>query len=362
MPRLPVRRRGLARHGEPPRLAAGNASGPAKPLARRLFGGITLVALALAATAAAAVDGPYKDVSQHADAAAPRITMRAADGSVLLLPEVKAHGRTLIWAFATGECGAERWGPFESRRFAESNVPAFVAAGVDYIVSTGGEAGIFTCASDAGMQRFVALYDSPRLAGLDFDIEGKQTPEQIDSLVQRAKALALQRPGLRLSFTLATHGSGDGSRRSLNPTGEAVLASIKRHRLDSAIINLMVMNYGPADTRWCVLRDGGSPPACDMGRSALQAAHNVQTKYGVPYAQIALTAMPGENDVAGNVTSLADAALINRGARDLQLAGVHWWSLDRDRPCAAGSPRVSPHCHALPGVAAGAFGAAFIKP
>lgn len=318
-----------------------------------------LLALLCGIRGAGAVDAAYKDVSQHADPAQPRISMRVGSGLVLPLPDVQRHGKTLVWAFASGECGDERWGSFDRQRFAQINVPAFVAAGVDYIVSTGGEVGVFTCATDAGMQRFVALYDSPRLVGIDFDIEGKQTPAQIDALVQRAKTLQQQRPALRLSFTLATHASGDGSRRSLNTTGEAVVESLKRHALDTAIINLMVMNYGPADPRWCVLREGASPATCDMGRSALQAAHNVHQKYGVPYARIALTAMPGENDVAGNVTTLQDAAAMARGARDLKLAGVHWWSLDRDQPCAAGSPRVSPHCHGLPGVAAGAFGATF---
>lgn len=328
-----------------------------KPVRTAALG--ALWALVCGAGVAGAVNAPYKDVSQHADPVRPRISMRVGGGPALPLPDPQRHGKTLVWAFATGECGNERWGPFERQRFAELNVPAFVAAGVDYIVSTGGEAGIFTCGSDAGMQRFIALYDSPRLLGLDFDIEGRQTPAQIDALVQRAKSLQQQRPALRFSFTLATHASADGSLRSLNATGESVVESLERHGLDTAIINLMVMNYGAADPRWCVLREGASAPACDMGRSALQAAHNVHRKYDWPYARIALTAMPGENDVAGNVTTPHDAALMARGARELGLAGLHWWSLDRDQPCAAGSARVSPHCHGLAGVAAGAFAAAF---
>ncbi len=293
-----------------------------------------------AAVAEPLLVGPYQDVS---------LATQPWQGGAGL-------GQTSIWAFATGECGHERWGDFDTAAFAAARVAAFVREGMDYIVSTGGEAGGFSCSSDQGMRRFVARYDSPRLVGLDFDIERQQTPAQIDALVRHAQAAQRRKPALRLSFTLATHASADGSRRSLNATGEAVLASLRRHALDTAVLNLMVMNYGPADARWCVLSDAAQPARCDMGRSALQAARNVHEKYGIPYARIAFTAMPGENDVAGNVFTLEDAALMARGAREQGLAGIHHWSLDRDRPCAAGSPRVSPRCHGLPGLAPGQFG------
>jgi chitinase len=306
-----------------------------------------LAAVCLAAAAAGCsapgplLSAPYKDVSQALDPATLRVPLAGV-------------GRALVWAFATGECGQERWGEFDTDRFAAANVRAFVDAGIDYVISTGGEAGAFTCASAEGMQRFLARYDSPRLLGLDFDIERQQTPAQIDALARRAAELQRSRPALRLSFTLATHASPDGSQRSLNALGERVLASLREHGVERYVVNLMVMNYGPADLRWCVLRADGA--ACDMGRSALQAAHNVHRKYGLPYERIALTPMLGENDVAGNVFTPADAELLARGARELKLAAVHWWSLGRDRACEAGSPRVSPSCHGLADLPPGRFG------
>ena len=169
--------------------------------------------------------------------------------------------------------------------------------------------------------------------------------------MQRATRVHERWPSLRLSFTLATHAAVDGSRRSLNATGEAVLAALRTHRLDAAVINLMVMNYGAPDPRWCVPRRG----RCDMALSARQALSNVHSKYGLPYRRLAVTVMLGENDVEANVLGSAEAATVARTARRLGLAGVHWWSLDRDQPCEAGQPRLSPHCHAVPGLAAGAF-------
>jgi len=301
--------------------------------------GAWLLALPLAACAQNSprtLDAPYKDVSIGIDPAAPRI-------AALPLPL-----RQITWAFATGECGEERWAPnVDTAAFARLNVAAHRASGTGYIVSTGGEAGIFTCASDAGMARFLARYDSPPLLRLDFYIQGQQTREQITSLVQRLRTLQRQRPTLQLSFTLATFAASDGSQRSLNALGERVHASIREAGLHGAVYNLMVMNYGPANATHCVVKDG----RCDMGASALQAAHNLHQRHGVPMAQIALTAMLGENDVAGNVFTLADAEVLKRGAKALGLAGVHYWSIDRDKPCPAGSPRVSPTCHALSDVA-----------
>lgn len=264
-------------------------------------------------------------------------------------------------SFATGECGDERWGDTAGDAFAAALKPRLAAAGRGFVVSTGGALGIFTCADDAGMDRFVARWDAPGLIGFDFDIEGAQTPAQVDALVARLARLAQRRPGLRLSFTLATWAAADGSGRSLNATGERVLDALRRHRLD-AIINLMVMNYGEPSRAVCVPRAGAAQRSCDMGASALQAVENLHRGHGVPYGRIAVTAMLGENDVAANVFTPADALALSRAADRLGLAGVHHWSLDRDRPCPAGEPRVSATCHALPQVPAGTFGALLDRP
>lgn len=308
----------------------------------------TLLVCSGTASSAEFLFAPYKDASLMLDASTGRMQRLSGHAAV---PLVQSEGPALIWAFATGECGQERWGGVDTDRFARANVSAFVSAQRPYVVSTGGEAGSFTCGSDAGFAQFLARYDSSFLKGLDFDIERQQTAVQIDDLVQRAAALQRQRPELRISFTVATHAAANGSQQSLNPLGETVLRSLRRHGFERAILNLMVMNYGPAQPAHCVLREA----RCDMGASALQAARNVSGKYGVPMNRIALTPMLGENDVADNVFTLVDAQRLAQEARAAGLAGLHYWSLDRDQPCAAGEPRVSPRCHALPQVEPGQF-------
>lgn len=305
---------------------------------------------------------PYKDVSLAIDPATPRIATAVRGGPPELLPNRSASGgggslpggaQALVWAFATGECGAERWGAFDTDAFARLNVAAFATAGVPYIVATGGEAGGFHCVSDAGMARFLARYDSAQLRGIDLDIERDQSDAQIADLMARVAFGLRHRPDLRWSVTLATHAASDGSHQSLNATGERVLAAARTAGvLEHLVVNLMVMNYGPAQPRHCVQREAAAdkPPVCDMGASGLQAARNVQAKYGIPLARIALTPMLGRNDVAENRFTLADARRLAADARAAGLEGLHFWSLDRDRACTDGADTLSPLCHGLPGL------------
>ena len=300
-------------------------------MARVLLAALAFLCAAQAGAAPRFIHGPYKHMVQPA----PYL----ADGK-------RAHGPgTLTWAFATGECGEEKWGDFTARQLAADNVAAFNQAGVDYIVSTGGQGGIFTCASDAGMASFIAHYDSPRLVGLDFDIEAGQTAAQVESLIARIKTAQAARPQLRFSFTVATHAASDGSRKSLNGQGEAILAALQRHGMPDFTLNLMVMDYGPGDRSACVLN---RKRRCDMGKSALQAARNVSEKYALPLSQIALTAMVGVNDVVSNVFTLDDARLLARESRKMGLAGLHYWSFDRDRPCSTPMACASATCSGMP--------------
>jgi hypothetical protein len=312
---------------------------------------VAAIALCAASTASAAprfMFGPYKHAPLALDAATQRLST-AVTGAPRPVPAVLPAGVGAVsWAFATGECGQETWGPgIDTARFARANVEAFRRAGVGYIVSTGGQGGRFSCGSDEGMERFIARYDSPRLAGVDLDIEASQSDDDIDALVLRVQAAQRRRPRLRFSFTLPTFAAEDAGGASLNAIGQRVMAAIERHHLRGYFINLMVMDYGGAEAAHCVLKPTREGPRCDMGRSGLQAALNLHAHYGVPLERIELTAMIGVNDVAGNVFTLEDARRLARDARAHGLAGAHYWSLDRDVACPAPSAAAQPDCSGL---------------
>src|SRR2546423_4808850 len=157
------------------------------------------------------VYSPYKhvpialapDSGTISSAVAGAPTPIVANGRSTLPPGVTA----LTLAFATGECGMETWDGIDPNLLASANLRGFVQAGIDYIISTGGEAGVFTCATDAGMEAFIGHYASARLIGFDFDIERGQSAEIFASLVRRIKTAKERHPELRFSFTLATWGA-----------------------------------------------------------------------------------------------------------------------------------------------------------
>lgn len=293
------------------------------------------------------VYGPYKHLNMAVDAQNPVATTQVLGTAQVLANTPRSAlmpGATaLSLAFASGECGQEKWGDLPAQSVADANITAFKRAGLPYIISTGGEGNVFTCGTDAAMEQFVARYETPMLLGFDFDIEAGQTPDMIRNLLQRIKVAQLRRPHLRMSFTVATHAASDAGQASLNAQGQQVLAAIREVQLDGYFINLMVMNYGPAKPANCVVREG----RCDMTASAAQAVHNLHSRYGIPKAQIEVTAMLGINDVVENVFTPADATALARWVRQEQLGGLHFWSLDRDGPCAGGATAVSPTCSSL---------------
>jgi hypothetical protein len=283
--------------------------------------------------------------------------------SSVLTASMPATARAVTLAFATRECGAETWAGISPASFRAGTVLPLAAAGIKYVISTGGAAGAFTCASPSKFVDFVRYYATPQLVGIDFDIEAGQTATDVASLVAGAKATAAAFPALRLSFTIATLGSNTTTSSNLNAEGDAVVKAIasaglcvgwwggggprrgvgSSHPLhppsppphsSTAIINLMVMDYGAASPYTCVVNKATG--ACDMGASAVAAATSLATFQKIPFSRIELTPMIGGNDVQSNVFSLADAATISAFARTKGLAGIHYWSFDRDRDCPVG--------------------------
>ncbi|MCB9564421.1 MAG: glycosyl hydrolase [Kofleriaceae bacterium] len=259
---------------------------------------------------------------------------------------VASGGDTITLAFATGECGSESFGGVPGPAMAAANVPLLEAAGVDFIVSTGGAAGSFTCGSDAGFETFLGRWASDHLVGVDLDIEAGQSAQQIADLIARIAAAHDTHPTLRFSLTIATLANTDGA-PSLNVHGTDTLQAMRATFGDTwpafVTVDLMTMDYGGPSPGVCVVVDG----ACQMGQSAVQAAHNLNATFGVPYEAIELTPMIGGNDVQGELFTLDDVDTVMAFAIDQGLAGVHWWSYDRDVDCDQGF--ASPTCNSIGG-------------
>src|SRR5579875_1232807 len=145
---------------------------------------------------------PYKDVTINMNWNTYQM-QSAVEGSDLpvvgsgsLVSDYIPKLPAITLAFATGACGSENWGGAPAADWAGENIPQLQAAGLNYVVSTGGEAGTFTCDSTAGMEAFIARYASPNLVGIDFDIEGGQSESDIQNLVDSAAGAQSAYPNL----------------------------------------------------------------------------------------------------------------------------------------------------------------------
>ena len=290
---------------------------------------------------------PYKDVTINMNWNTDQM-QSAVEGSDLpvvgsgsLVSEYIPKLPAITLAFATGTCGSETWGGVSGAAWAAENVPQLHAANLNYVISTGGADGTFSCDSTAAMEAFIATYASPNLVGIDFDIEGGQTELEIQGLVDAAAGAQSQYPNLQFSFTLATLGASDGSYGGVNSLGNEVVEAVLGSSLKKYVINLMTMDYGSASSSVCVVVSG----SCEMAQSAIQAVENLEHTYGIPASKIGVTPMIGMNDTSTETFTIADVDTLTAYAVDNGLAGLHFWSLDRDTPCA--DTYASPTCNSI---------------
>jgi hypothetical protein len=298
------------------------------------------------------VFSPYKDTGINMDFNTNTISTLVPGTRTPIATDLTANGgHAITLAFATGQCGTENWGGVPGATLAQVNMPLLNNAGVNYVLSTGGAAGSFTCASDADFATFVNRWASPHLIGVDFDIEVGQSQTDITNLIRRIGPAHSSHPGLRFSLTIATLANTDGS-ESLNSTGVTVVNAVTTvfGTIPSFVtINLMTMDYGGPSQFVCVVASG----TCDMGQSAIQAARNLNARHAIPFANIEITPMIGGNDVQSNVFKLTDVNTVASFVLGNHLAGVHFWSYDRDVDCPPGS--ASPTCNSIGGAGAHGF-------
>jgi hypothetical protein len=298
------------------------------------------------------------------------IQTNVSGAAVAIASDLTTGGdKAITLAFATGECGSENWAGVGGADMASANVPLLTSGGIKYIVSTGGAAGSFTCGSSAGFQTFVGRWASANLIGVDFDIEAGQSQSVIQDLVSRIQSAHTTYPGLRFSLTLATLANNNGASAaqslgasvedSFNDYGDLAIAAVQSTLgfkgtpstwPSYLTVNVMTMDYGSPSDGVCVVSNG----VCQMGQSAIQAAYNLHDKWGVPYSGIEVTPMIGRNDVSGEEFTLQDADALSTFAISQGLAGVHYWSYDRDVDCAVGA--ASSTCNSMGVGYAGARG------
>lgn len=295
---------------------------------------------------------PYKDVTIAFQYVDPINTLKtsvtASSGNYVPLEGVlqQAGVDTIRLGFATGTCGSEVWGTSSASTMASAIINELNAT--KYVIATGGNAGAFLCSDATSFGTFISSYKSDNLVGVDLDIESGYDETSAAALVTTVTTFLKNSSdpvlkNLFLTITLATLADSTSTQASVNSVGAAAVAALQSSGYTNYAVNLMTMDYGTASAQYCVL----SANQCQMGQSAIQAAKNLNAKYNVPFKNIALTPMIGDNDTAGESFTLDDVSTVKTFAEENDLAGLYFWSFDRDTPCTSTPGSATYNCNTV---------------
>ncbi len=233
---------------------------------------------------------------------------------------------TLAFVLANGGCSTTT-----SIQSHASDIAAYKALGGGVKASFGGAGGTYLengCTTSASMATaLTAFVDATGIKDLDFDVEQAVAMNATVNARRTAALKAVQASrGIKVSFTLPAMPTGMTS-AALDVVKSAVAGGVAISH-----VNLMVMDYG-----------SGVSAGKKMGDLAISSvnATAAQLKGIVPslsdaaaYGMIGATPMIGNNDVPGEVFTLADATALVNFAKEKKLGLVSFWAIQRDEPCA----------------------------
>jgi len=239
-----------------------------------------------------------------------------------------------------------------------ATITAFQSGGGRFVASFGGaindELARVCTTPGSLLAAYTKVVTRFSLDRIDFDIEGADVSDSVANQRRATAVAALQaqraaagRP-LQVTLTLPVMPTG------LLQNGLRTITEFTAAGVTLSAVNVMAMDYG----------DGTR----NMGAAAVAAATSTAAQLGtVPafaglttaqrLSLVAVTPMLGQNDVAGEVFSLADATTVGAFARTNGMAGLGWWEMTRDQPCTGGIP-----AYMCSGVSSPrwAFGTAFV--
>lgn len=216
------------------------------------------------------------------------------------------------------------------------------------MVSFGGQANTELAIACADVDDLLAAYrevvERYDLQAIDLDIEGAALVDAVSNQ-RRAEAMArLQElTDVEVWLTLPVTPAG------LTADGLDIVDVTVGAGVELAGVNLMTMNYGES-------RDEEQSMG-DAATSALQSTHEQLARLYEDRGQrrtdaqlwrgLGATPMLGQNDLAGEVFTLADAERLKEFADRRRIGRLSLWSLNRDRECSSNWPdvtRVSDSC------------------
>jgi chitinase len=211
----------------------------------------------------------------------------------------------------------------------QSAIEAVRAAGGDVDVSFGGWSGKklgSTCKTpEALAAAYQKVIDAYSLRAIDIDIEHGEFTNKKTRLRVVAALAAVQRAnaGLEISITFGTGEAGP------ERDGQSLIADAAAIGFQPSVWTIMPFDFGA--------------PVADMGQTSIKAAegleHEVATRYGLSsalaYERVGISSMNGTTDESDETVSAANFQVMLAFAQQHHLGRLTFWSVNRDRPCAA---------------------------
>lgn len=238
---------------------------------------------------------------------------------------------TLAFVLADGACKATR-----EVQGHLGDVKAFVAAGGRLKASFGGAEGTYlenACGDADGLAKAISDFVTETgVTDLDFDVE-QAGAMNADVNKRRAQALAkVQKDkGIKVAFTLAcTPRDKWGTPGGLSAGSLDVVKTALAAGVDVSHVNLMTMDYGAYYSAGKTMGELAISAATDA-KAQLQALSPGLSE-AAAWAKIGITPMIGQNDVASEVFTVADAKAVASFAKSKGVGLLAFWAINRDQP------------------------------
>ncbi len=215
-------------------------------------------------------------------------------------------------------------------------------------VSFGGQAGkelATTCTDPVALgAAYQSVVDRYKLTSIDLDLEGPSL-QDATAAARRATAIkAVQGREAAAGRQLGVWLTLPVSQTGLTATGISVVNGMLAAGVDLAGVNAMTMDFDtispPGEPLSATVIQASTALHAQVRAGFAQAGHPLDDHQG--WAKVGITPMIGQNDIASQKFTLADAATVNQFSRAHGVGQLSMWSLNRDSTCGPPLPTALP--------------------
>jgi chitinase len=195
---------------------------------------------------------------------------------------------------------------------------------------------------------YASVVDRYDLSTIDLDLEGGSLATEVVARqataiagVQAARATSGDPLAVWLTLPVTTDG--------LTVQGTDAVAAYLAAGVDVAGVNAMTMNFGDSLATGQSESDGSIQALTSVHRQlgVLYSAAGISLSNKTLWSKVGATPMAGQNDIAAEVFTIADATALNSFVLENGLGRTSMWSMNRDLTCGpnyAGLSTVSDSC------------------